>query len=78
MFNRHNHNFKIKGLSLYCSCGKTQRILCKHTWELTNEVIIKLRLTGAQQNVQYFICTNCGATRSLNAATGEELYHDNH
>lgn len=69
----HVHEFKLKGMSIYCSCGMTTRIDCAHVWvhEKTSNVSFpKMGGEVTQVRVVYH-CDKCGAVRHTNETSGE-------
>lgn len=72
MKKKHEHNFRRSGMTLYCTCGMTQRIECAHKWKQEKFENIRIEKMGGElhQNEYTHVCTECGAVRHTNTTAG--------
>lgn len=75
---KHEHDFKLKGITIYCSCGMTTKLDCAHRWVIEKTSNISFDKVGGsvtQVEVVYH-CSKCGSVRHTNQTAGRTIiYH---
>jgi hypothetical protein len=73
MFNFHKHVFTKDGNTLWCTCGKTKKIITCHQWvELSTNEITRVATEGIlRHTLLNQQCSICGKFRQVNLTTGE-------
>lgn len=59
-------------MTIWCTCGLTQRIDCAHKWVLDKTDSVSFEKMGGEihQTLQIRICKICGAIANMNTTAG--------
>lgn len=73
----HRHDYKLAGMTLYCSCGDSKAVICKHLWTRHERSNIQFDKSGGviYQTREMHKCSGCGTWCSMNLTTGEVIIH---
>lgn len=78
-FQRHKHEYKQSGITLWCTCGSIKNITCGHKWKLEQHTPITMQTIGgvSDQDIRRYSCTICGGSFIVNDTTGRIIKQAN-